>query len=133
MAATARTVDGLVVYRFGSGLYFANAARLLSDVDELMGGGALRWFCLDAAAVGDVDYSAATVLTTVFDKLRRAGVRVVAANVADGVRAELDRYGIAPDGWYDTSGQALESSEHGEDSEHGDHEHGDHERETTHG
>lgn len=112
VAPGARTVAGLLVYRFGSGLYFANAARLLSDVQELTGNGAvLRWFCLDAAAVGDVDYSASTVLTGVVATLRRAGVRVVAANVPDAVRAELDRYGIAPDAWYDTSGQVLEDYE----------------------
>ncbi len=107
-----RTVPGLVVYRFGSGLYFANAARLGADVLELTATGPpLRWFCLDAAALGDVDFTASTVLSTVFDRLRHAGVRVVVSSATDGVRAELRRYGVTPDGWYDTSGEALTAYE----------------------
>ena len=35
----ARTAPGLLVYRFGSGLYFANASRLAADVSTLTGGG----------------------------------------------------------------------------------------------
>ena len=44
----ARTEEGLVVYRFGSNLYFANASRLLDDVTALTGQGSpLRWIILD--------------------------------------------------------------------------------------
>jgi len=108
VTAGARTTGGLVVYRFASGLYFANASRLAADVDALAGLGTdLRWFCLDAAAIGDVDYTAAAVLDSVFTRLRARGVRVVASNLTDGVRKELQRYGVVPDAWYDTSGEAL--------------------------
>ena len=54
-----------------------------------------------------MDYSASVVLAGVLDRLRRAGVRVGLSNVGPAVRVELDRYGIAPDAWYDTSGEAL--------------------------
>lgn len=67
----ARTTEGLVIYRFGSGLYFANASLFAADVVTLTGRAAgVRWFCLDAAAIGDVDYTAAAVLTRVHDRLR---------------------------------------------------------------
>ena len=33
----ARTTDGLLVYRFGSGLYFANVARLVADLMTIIG------------------------------------------------------------------------------------------------
>ncbi|MGH3767782.1 MAG: SulP family inorganic anion transporter [Pseudonocardiaceae bacterium] len=109
----ARTTDGLVVYRFGSSLYFANASRLAEDVTALVGSGApVTWFCLDGAAIGDVDYSAAAVLTRVHEHLRSSGIRVVLSNMIDPVRAQLDRYGlsaaIGPEGYFDTSGQVLE-------------------------
>jgi sulfate permease, SulP family len=108
----ARTVDGLLVYRFGSGLYFANTARLVADLLTLRGSGpAVQWLCLDAAAIGDIDYTAATVLTQVVQREQKAGARVVIANVIKPVRNELSRYGIAeligPSGFYDTSGEVL--------------------------
>ena len=106
----ARTAPGLLVYRFGSGLYFANASRLAADVTALTAAGPpLRWFCLDAAAIGDIDYTAAAVLGRVAARLRAAGVRLVYSNVNAQVRAQLLRYGLAggPDAIYDTSGEVL--------------------------
>jgi MFS superfamily sulfate permease-like transporter len=108
----ARTSGGLVVYRFASGMYFANASRLVADVETLLAAGPeVRWFCLDAAAVGDIDFTASTVLAGVFVRLRARGVHVVASNLAGGVRAELERYGVTPDAWFDTSGEALAAYE----------------------
>jgi SulP family sulfate permease len=113
VAPGVRTADGLLVYRFGSGLYFANVARLVADVLAMVGEGPpVRWFCFDAAAIGDVDYTAATVLAQVVERGQKAGMRVVVSNVGDAVRAELDRYGITAligvDGFYETSGEVLE-------------------------
>ncbi len=108
----ARSVEGLLVYRFGSGMYFANIARLVTDLMTLSAQGpAVRWLCLDAAAIGDIDYTAATVLTQVVVREQKAGARVVVSNVIKPVRNELTRYGIAdligPDGFYETSGEVL--------------------------
>jgi sulfate permease, SulP family len=108
----ARTAEGLLVYRFGSGMYFANVPRLVADLLTISSrGSAVRWLCLDAAAIGDIDYTAATVLTQVVQREQKAGARVVIANVVKPVRNELNRYGIAeligPDGFYDTSGEVL--------------------------
>ncbi len=112
VAPGARTLDGLLVYRFGSGLYFANVVRLAADLTTILGEGPrVRWLCLDAAAIGDIDYTAASVLTQIVQRERAAGVRVVLSNVVDIVRAELDRYGITAligaDGIFDTSGEVL--------------------------
>lgn len=114
VVAGARTTDGLVVYRFGSGAYFANASRLAEDVDLLCRTGpAVAWFCLDAAAVGDVDFTAGSVLGRIHDQLAGEGIRLVFSNVIGPVRAQLDRYGltatVGPDAYYDTSGEALEA------------------------
>jgi anti-anti-sigma regulatory factor len=95
VTAGARTVAGLVVYRFGSGLYFANAVRFADDIALLTRSGPpLTWFCLDGAAIGDVDYSAAAVLARVQTRLRAAGVRMVLANINESVAAQLERYGL---------------------------------------
>jgi len=110
----ARTEEGLVVYRFGTSLYYANAAKLLEDVATLAGhGGPLRWLVLDCAAIGDVDYTASAVLTKVIEHVHQRHVRLVLSSVLDPVRQQLDGYGICAalgaDAFYDTPGQALEA------------------------
>jgi SulP family sulfate permease len=110
----ARTEDGLVVYRFGTSLYYANASRLVDDVIALAGQGSpLRWLVLDAAAIGDVDYTAAAALTRVIEHLRNRHIRVALSSVLGPVRRQLDRYGIGaalgPAAYYETPGAALEA------------------------
>ena len=110
----ARTEEGLVVYRFGTSLYYANAAKLLEDVAALVGHGApLRWMVLDCVAIEDVDYTASAVLTRAIEHLHRRHVRLVLSSVLGPVRHQLDRYGISaalgPDGYYDTPGLAQEA------------------------
>ncbi len=103
-----------MVYRFGTSLYYANAAKLLDDVTELADhGGPLRWMVFDCAAIGDVDYTASAVLANVVERLHQRHVRMVVSSVLDPVRKQLDRYGISavldPSAYYDTPGEALEA------------------------
>jgi SulP family sulfate permease len=110
----ARTEQGLVVYRFGTSLYYANASRLIDDVMALAAQGSpLRWMVLDCVAIGDVDYTAAAVLTRVTEHLRKRHIRFAVSSVLGPVHEQLDRYGISavlgPDGCYDTPGEALEA------------------------
>ena len=110
----ARTEEGLVVYRFGTSLYYANASRLLDDVTALAAQGSrLRWMVLDSAAIGDVDYTAAAVLTRVIEHLCKRHIRVAVSSVLGPVHEQLDRYGISaalgPGAYYDTPGEALEA------------------------
>ena len=114
VAPGARTEQGLVIYRFGTSLYYANAAKLLDDITALVGhGGPLRWLVLDCAAIGDIDYTASAVLTKVADHLHQRQIRFAISDVLDPVRQQLDRYGISktlsPGGYYDTPGEALEA------------------------
>jgi MFS superfamily sulfate permease-like transporter len=109
-----RTADGLVVYRFGTSVYFANVSSLAADVMTItQQGDPPRWLCLDGAAIGDVDYSAAAVLTQVHQRLRRRGIRLVLSNIVEPVRHQLDRYGITDavgtDAYFDTAGAALDA------------------------
>ena len=110
----ARTEEGLVVYRFGTSLYYANASRLLEDVAALAGhGGPLRWMVLDCAAIGDIDYTASAVLSRVIEYVRQRHIRLVLSTVLGPVRQQLDRYGISkalgPEAYYETPGEALEA------------------------
>ena len=110
----ARTEEGLVVYRFGTSLYYANAAKLAQDIATLAGHGTpLRWLVLDWAAIGDVDYTASTVLAKAVEHLHQRHVRLMFSSVLGPVRKQLDRYGVSADGYYDTPGEALEAFQAG--------------------
>jgi high affinity sulfate transporter 1 len=110
----ARTEAGLVVYRFGTSLYYANAARLVEDIMALAGQDSqLRWLVLDGAAIGDVDYTSAAALTLVAQRLHARHIWFAVTSLLSPVREQLDRYGIkgaaGPDAYYDTPGEALEA------------------------
>ena len=65
MRPTPGTVSepGLVVYRFGVGLFYANAERLSDEVLGLVDvADPPRWFVLDADAIDDVDYTGGKTL-----------------------------------------------------------------------
>jgi len=68
---------------------------------------------LDSAAIGDVDYTAAAILTRVIGHLRKRHIRFAVSAVLGPVREQLDRYGISaalgPGAYYDTPGEALEA------------------------
>jgi sulfate permease, SulP family len=109
-----RTEDGLVVYRFGTSLYYANASKLLDDLVALVAyGGPLRWLVIDCAAIGDVDYTASAVLARVVEHAHQHDAHLALSSVLGPVRQQLDRYGITKalgqDAYFDTPGQALEA------------------------
>jgi high affinity sulfate transporter 1 len=87
---------GLVVYRFAASLYYANSTRFSEQVLGIVENAdpAVSWFCLDAAAVSDVDFSAAQTLRETHESLKEKGVRLVFAEMQHDVREGLRRYGI---------------------------------------
>ena len=87
------TLPGLLIYRFTHSLYYANAEQLSEEITDLANNSEppLRWLCLDASAVDDVDYSAAETLHSLFTLLQDKGIRLVVAQVLDDVR-DQSRY-----------------------------------------
>lgn len=61
VATRAEAIPGLLIYRFTHGMYYANSQQLAEEVTELVNEAEqpLRWLCIDASAVDDVDFSAA--------------------------------------------------------------------------
>ena len=68
---------------------------------------------LDGAAIGDVDYSASSMLSAAITRLHQRHIRFVMTSVMTPVRQQLEHYGISgavgPDHYFDTSGEALEA------------------------
>ena len=114
VAPGARTEEGLIIYRFGTSLYYANAAKLVADLRTLIeAGGPLRWFVLDCAAVEDIDYTASTVLARAVALAKERHVRFAVSTVLSQVQRQLDSFGIAkaldPDARYETPRDALDA------------------------
>lgn len=94
LAEAGRTLPGLVVYRFGASLYYANANRFLEESLALAGDD-VRWLCVDAAAISYVDCTGGETLTGLHRQLQQRGVRLVLSDVSDDVAQQLDRYGVS--------------------------------------
>jgi sulfate permease, SulP family len=110
----ARTEEGLVIYRFGTSLYYANANRLTEDVAMLIArGGPLRWMVIDFAAIGDVDYTASAVLLKVVEHVHQHHVNLAFSSVLGPVRHQLDGYGISKalgdNAYFETPGEVLKA------------------------
>ena len=92
-----QTEPGLIVYRFGADLFYANADRFADEARALIDAAPtpVRWFVVDAGAVTDLDYSAARIVSDLLSELKTKNVNVAFARVTVYLRADLDRYGIA--------------------------------------
>jgi MFS superfamily sulfate permease-like transporter len=90
------TEPGLIVYRFGADLFYANQNRFADEVRALVAHapGPLRWFVVDAGAITDIDYTAAQSLRDLLDDLKRQRVAIVFGRVSSYLRSDMDRHGI---------------------------------------
>jgi high affinity sulfate transporter 1 len=105
---------GLVVYRFGVGLFYANAGRFAGTVTALVEGPEPpRWLVLAADAIDDVDYTGGKTLAEVAQQLRGRGITFAVADAQDAVKVELDRFGVSEiigdDRYFDTVTAAVEA------------------------
>ena len=91
-----QVVPGLVIYRFGASLYYANATRFTAEVLEILDTAdpPLEWFCLSASAIGDIDYSGSDAVRAVVEEVHKRGVKFAVTQASDAVRRELDAYGL---------------------------------------
>jgi MFS superfamily sulfate permease-like transporter len=90
----ARSESGLVIYRFGAALFYANAGMFADQIRLLIGRGIspVRWIVVDAGAITNVDYTAAKVLHELLAELFRRGIVVVLAHVESDLQPDLDRH-----------------------------------------
>ena len=90
------TEPGLVVYRFGADLFYANDNRFADEVRALIEHAPtpVRWFVVDAGAMTDMDYSAACSLRDLCDDLKHFGIKLAFGRVNAYLRADMKRHGI---------------------------------------
>jgi SulP family sulfate permease len=92
--AGAVTEPGLVIYRFGAALFYANAGRFSQEVRDLAGPAPspVRWLIVDAEAITNLDYTAARVLLQLHRDLDQIGVELVFARMPSELKADMDRH-----------------------------------------
>ena len=87
---------GLLLYRFGASLYYANASRFADEVRMLLKDAAepIRWFCLAGETLDDLDYTGSAALKRVLESLRQGGITFVVCDIQEPVLRELERDGL---------------------------------------
>ncbi|SDH83771.1 Sulfate permease, MFS superfamily [Paraburkholderia steynii] len=90
------SAPGLIVYRFGSDLFFANDHVFTAEVIELVdaASGDLHSLVIDAGAITALDYSAALTLSDLITDLQDRKVAVIFGRVNPYLRADMDRHRI---------------------------------------
>ena len=109
-----QTEPGLIVYRFGADLFYANEARFVDEVQRLVeqAPAPVHHLVVDASAITAIDYSAARAVHDLLETLAARGVTVVLGRVSPYLRSDMDRHGITatvgPARVFSTLHEALE-------------------------
>jgi sulfate permease, SulP family len=92
------TAPGLIVYRFGADLFYANDHLFDDEVRALIDRAPSPVHCLvvDAGAITDLDYSAGRAVIDLCAALAERGVKVIFGRVNRYLRSDMDRHGITP-------------------------------------
>ena len=95
-APEARSIPGIIAYRFYAPLFFANADYFIGRVNELIAASPepVRWFLVDLQAVTDIDVTAAEALDRLHADLKRRGVSLKFARANRPLRERLNRIGL---------------------------------------
>jgi SulP family sulfate permease len=90
------TEPGLIVYRFGADLFYANYTRFIDDVQALVdhAPSSLSRFVIDASAITDIDFSAAHAIRDLLSDLMSRNITIVFARTSTFLQDDLDRHGI---------------------------------------
>jgi sulfate permease, SulP family len=113
VVAGAITEPGMVIYRFGAPLFYANANSFSEEVLMLAASAPkpLHWLIVDAGAITNVDFTAARVLLEVQKDLAAQGTGLVFAHVQSDLKPDLDRHhlteAIGPNRIFDTLHEAC--------------------------
>jgi len=107
--------SGILIYRFGAPLYFANATFFEEEVEKLVTQAAapVKWFVLDAEAMVDIDTTGEEVLHQVLTWLAERGVTVALSRANQPTAALLAHYHllelIGENRLYPTNRHAIEA------------------------
>jgi high affinity sulfate transporter 1 len=92
----ARRIPGLVLLRWDAPLFFANAEHFHDRVLDAAASSPtpVRWLVVAAEPVTSVDVTAADVIADLDEKLAKAGIELLFAEMKDPVKDKLKRFGL---------------------------------------
>jgi sulfate permease, SulP family len=108
---------GLIVYWFGSDLFYANFDRFAVQARKLVteSPSPVKWLVVDAGAITSIDYTAGGGLKELTEELAKKGVTLVFAHINQNLRAALDRQElttvIGPTRLFETLRECLDTYE----------------------
>lgn len=111
------TEPGLVLYRFGAELFYANAGRFIEEVTQVVQPmpSAVKWVVIDAEAMTHLDYTAARILQALKKNLTEAGVELAFARVPWDLKSDFNRHhvteAIGPDRLFNRLHDAIAAFE----------------------
>jgi MFS superfamily sulfate permease-like transporter len=91
-----QTAPGLIVFRYGAELFYANADRFGDQARELVAKAPqpVKWLVIDAEAITHIDLSAARSVRTLIQELSSQGVRVAFGRVDTYLESDMRRHHI---------------------------------------
>ena len=94
-SAGMETAPGLIVYRFESALFFANADYFAARLHQLIEKAPhpVRWLILDLVSMDDIDYTGGLTLAAALQELHGRGLTIALVQTED-VEDQLKRLGI---------------------------------------
>jgi len=92
-ASGEQAAPGLAIYCFGANLYYANESHITEEILDLVKKASprLKWFCLSASMISDVDYSGSESIRQLHEELKKRGIVLVLSDVRDQVMQQLER------------------------------------------
>jgi MFS superfamily sulfate permease-like transporter len=114
MYRNAKTVPGLVIYRFDGPLFFANSRTFRDEVRRMAAVEPRpEWILIAAEPITDVDTTAADMLFDLDEELNAEGTSLVFAELKDPVKRKLERYELVgplnPDHFFPTVHAAVDA------------------------
>ncbi|MFN8129607.1 MAG: SulP family inorganic anion transporter [Candidatus Nanopelagicales bacterium] len=94
--AGTETLPGLIVFRYDSELFYANANRFVDDVQEVFSTAPdpVRWLVIDCSSVTDIDYSAAISLGGLIDYVHAHNAHFGIMGADPGLLKTMDNLGL---------------------------------------
>jgi high affinity sulfate transporter 1 len=88
--------SGLVMFWFGSELFYANASRFSESAHRLVAESPspVRWLAVDAGAITAVDFSAGAMLKELQQDMAKRDIVLVFTRVSTSMRSDLDDLGL---------------------------------------
>jgi len=89
-------VPGMIMYWFGSDLFYANVAFFAAQIRKLVNHSPtpVRWLVIDCSAITDVDFSAGRAVMDLHHDLAKAGVVLALSRLQVEPHGDLERMGL---------------------------------------